>query len=49
MDASIPSVIAAYESRIAALERDKLAVAEKLAHGIQPRASFDDTLRTALC
>ncbi|MBL8598680.1 MAG: hypothetical protein JNL14_13170 [Devosia sp.] len=48
MDASIPSVIAAYESRIAALERDKLAVAEKLAHGIQPRASFDDTLRTAL-
>lgn len=48
LDASVPSVIAAYEERIAKLEREKLVIDEKRANASRPASSFDDTLRTAL-
>ena len=47
-DATVPSVIAAYESRIKTLEDRKIVLAEKLASGGHPLRSFDDTVRTAL-
>ena len=48
VEASTPSVITAYEKRIAKLEREKLLLAEKASKTHQPLQSFDDTLRTAM-
>lgn len=48
LDANLPSVITAYENRIAALEKEKLLIREKIAQSGQPRANHDKTLRTAL-
>lgn len=48
LDASLPSVIAAYEARIEALEKEKLLIREKIAESGRPRLSYDKTLRTAL-
>ncbi|VAW75400.1 hypothetical protein MNBD_GAMMA13-702 [hydrothermal vent metagenome] len=47
-DAATPSVITAYEKRIARLERDKVEIAEKIASEGKPVRDFDSTLRTAL-
>ena len=47
-DASVPSVIAAYESRIKALEDRKIVLVEKIGATGPPARSFDETLRTAL-
>ena len=46
-DATVPSVIAAYETRIKALEDRKIVLAEKIATTGRPVRSFDETLRTA--
>ncbi|WP_371347239.1 hypothetical protein [Ancylobacter sp. IITR112] len=48
VDASVPSVIAAYEDRIRALEEEKIVLREKASKLGRPASSFDDTLRTAL-
>ncbi len=48
LDATLPSVITAYETRIGALEKEKLLIREKIAQGGKPKASYDQTLRTAL-
>lgn len=48
LDASVPSVIAAYEDRIRRLEEDKLAVRERMASAGRPSKSFEDTFRTAM-
>lgn len=48
LDASLPSVIAAYEEKISRLEDEKLLIREKMATAKRPAASFDKTLRTAL-
>src|SRR5690606_2347734 len=48
LEASVPSVIAAYEQRIGQLEQEKLLIREKLTTKAAPRTSFDDTVRTAL-
>ncbi len=48
LDATVPSVVAAYESRIAKLEEQRLLIAERMASAGQPASSFDATLRTAL-
>ncbi len=48
LDASLPSVITAYENRIRTLEEEKLAIHERVADEGRPKASFDKTLRTAL-
>ena len=48
LDASVPSVIGAYEDRIRKLEEDKLVIQERMANATHPASSFDDTLRTAL-
>jgi site-specific DNA recombinase len=48
LEASVPSVIAAYEDRISKLEGEKLAIKERMANLGRPASSFDDTLRTAL-
>ena len=47
-DATAPSVIAAYENRIEALEDRKIVLAEKIAMTRRPVRSFDETARTAL-
>lgn len=47
-DASVPSVIAAYESRIKVLEDRKIGLVEKIGATGRPARSFDETLRTAL-
>ena len=47
-DATTPSVITAYEKRIAKLEREKIVVTEKLANCGKPMHNFDKTLRTGL-
>ena len=47
-DASVPSVIAAYESRIKVLEDRKIVLVEKIGATGRPARSFDETLRTAL-
>jgi hypothetical protein len=47
VDASTPAVIAAYETRIARLESDKLVIAEKLENCTQPRHSFEDLFKLA--
>lgn len=46
-DASIPSVVAAYENRIKALEDRKIVLAENIAKTGRPVRSFDETVRTA--
>ena len=48
LDANVPSVIAAYEDRIRQLEEEKLALKEKMAGSTRPKASFEQTVRTAL-
>ncbi|MGE4430500.1 MAG: recombinase family protein [Sphingobium sp.] len=48
VNASVPSVIAAYEERIRKLEESKLLVIERLDNTARPASRFDDALRTAL-
>lgn len=48
LDATVPSVIAAYEDRIRRLEEEKLVIRERMASAKHPARSFDDTVRTAL-
>jgi site-specific DNA recombinase len=48
LDASLPSVITAYENRIETLEKEKLLIAEKITESGKPKLSYDQTLRTAL-
>lgn len=48
VEASVPSVVAAYENKIAKLEERKLLVQEQIASIGRPRSTFDDTVRTAL-
>jgi len=48
LDASIPSVIAAYENRVRQLEEEKLLIREKMIGAGRPVKSFESTLRTAL-
>ncbi|WP_374654669.1 recombinase family protein [Phenylobacterium sp.] len=48
VDASVPSVIGAYEERVRKLEESKFLVLERMASGASPATSFRDTLRTAL-
>ena len=48
VDASVPSVIAAYEDKIRKLEEDKLLVREKMSSAGEPASTYEDTLRTAL-
>ncbi len=47
VDATIPSVVAAYEKRLAKLETEKLVAEEKLAKGIHPKHSFDELFELA--
>ena len=48
VEASVPSVIAAYEDRVRKLEEEKLLIKERMANLRRPASSLDDTLRTAL-
>jgi site-specific DNA recombinase len=48
VDASTPSVIAAYEERIGKLEAEKHLIRERIAKAGRPASRFDDALRTAL-
>ena len=48
MDASSPSVIAAYEKRITALEQRKLVIAEKIGHKARESRTFEDMFELAL-
>lgn len=48
VEASVPSVVAAYETRIRRVEEQKLLLQEKLANCARPASNFDDALRTAL-
>jgi site-specific DNA recombinase len=48
LDASVPSVIAAYEDRIRGLEEDKHVLQERMAGASRPARSFEDTFRTAM-
>lgn len=48
VEASVPSVISAYEERVRKLEDEKLLVKERMANLARPASSFEDTLRTAL-
>ncbi|MGA0542951.1 hypothetical protein ACO2Q5_20320 [Neotabrizicola sp. VNH66] len=48
LDASLPSVIAAYEKKISRLEDEKLLIREKMATATRPASSLDKTPRTAL-
>ena len=47
VEASTPSVVSAYEKRLAKLEREKLVMQEKLAQGPKPKASFDELFELA--
>lgn len=47
IEASTPSVISAYEKRIAQMERKKLVIEEKLANGPKSRAIFDELFELA--
>ncbi len=44
----VPSVISAYEDRIRKLEGEKLLLKERIQNSVDPIASFEETLRTAL-
>lgn len=46
-DATIPSIVKAYEGRIQKLELQKIELSEKIAKCGRPIRSFDETLRTA--
>ena len=48
VDADSPTVIAAYERRIAEFESNKLLLREKMAQAGQPKKDFDETFRNAL-
>ena len=48
LDASVPSVIRAYEDKVRGLEEEKILARERLAQAGRPVRSFQDTLRTAL-
>jgi site-specific DNA recombinase len=48
LDASVPSVIGAYEDRVRKLEEEKCAIKERMANIARPATSFERTLRTAL-
>lgn len=48
LDATVPSVIAAYEDRVRRLEEEKLAVKERMANAKRPAQDFEKTVRTAL-
>ena len=48
LDATVPSVIKAYEKRIEELEEHKLLIRAKMANAGRPASSFESTLRTAL-
>jgi hypothetical protein len=48
LDASVPSVIAAYENRVRKLEEEKIVLRERIAKSSRPASNFDNTLRTAL-
>ena len=48
VEASVPSVIGAYEARVRKLEEEKLLLREQLASTQRPASSFESTLRTAL-
>ena len=48
IDAQVPSVIAAYEERIRALEEEKVVVRERIATTKRPAQDFDKKVRTAL-
>ena len=47
LDASVPTVIKAYEEKVRQLELDKQAIKEKMALSGKPASTFDETLRTA--
>ena len=47
VEASSPSVISAYESRVAKLEREKLVLAEKLTEKAKPVRPFDELFELA--
>ncbi len=47
VEASVPSVVPAYEKRLAKLETEKLVAEEKLAKGVQPEHSFDELFELA--
>ena len=47
VEASTPSVISAYEKRIAKMEREKLVLQEKLESGPKPKATFDELFELA--
>ncbi len=47
VEASTPSVISAYEKRIAKMEREKLVMQEKLESGPKPKATFDELFELA--
>jgi site-specific DNA recombinase len=48
VDASVPSVIAAYEDKVRRLESEKMVLKERAAKGGRPASSFDSAVRTAL-
>jgi site-specific DNA recombinase len=48
LEASVPSVIAAYEERVRKLEEEKHLIKEKMSNASRPVGSFDGTFRTAL-
>ena len=48
LDATVPSVIAAYEERVRKLEEDRAVIRERMTGRAAPATSFDDALRTAL-
>ncbi len=48
LDASLPSVIAAYEDRIRKLEEERHVIRERIALADGPAGRFDETFRTAM-
>ena len=47
VEASLPSIVAAYETRLAKLETEKLVAEEKLTKGVQPKHSYDELFELA--
>jgi site-specific DNA recombinase len=48
VEAESPTVIGAYENRIAELESTKLLLRDKMARAAQPKRDFDESFRNAL-
>jgi site-specific DNA recombinase len=48
LDATVPSVIAAYENKVRDLEEQRLLIGERIKGGGRPARNFDEALRTAL-